>query len=165
MTGSNHSITFKNQIVADNTEGYDHSRDTYLRLRDNWTGLITLDPGEGRTNSFGRLQNIKSRLKIASGVTKLTGPSGTEYKANMMVHGNGTGFSDTKGNVLIDGGELYNPQSQYYYVDVRQYGQVTVTNGGKVYMPNAEWLNGISGAGRLTVAKGGSFHVGYMRHL
>ena len=73
LTGSNHSITFKNQIVADNTEGYDHSRDTYLRLRDNWTGLITLDPGEGRTNSFGRLQNIKSRLKIASGVTKLTG--------------------------------------------------------------------------------------------
>ena len=163
MTGSRQSITFKNQIVADNTPGYDYSRDTYILLRDTWNGPVTFDPGAGRTNSFGRLQNNKSRLVIASGVTEVTGPGGTGTNANLHVKGNGSSFEANIGSLLIDGGELYNPQTQNYWVDVNSYGQVTVTNGGRVYMPNAEWLNGLESPGRLTVAKDGVFDVGLLR--
>ena len=163
MTGSNHSITYKNQIVAENTDGYDYSRNTSLQLRTNWRGLITLDPGAGVTNAFGRLQNINSQLKLASGVTHVTGPGGTDESANLYVRGNGSSYASNNGNMLIDGGELYSEQGGSCWVDVRRYGQVTVTNGGKVYMPSTEWLNGLDGPGRLTVANGGEFTVNALR--
>ena len=162
MTGSNHSITYKNQILAENTEGYDYSRNTYLQIRDNWNGLITLDPGAGVTNAFGRLQNHRY-LKLASGVTYVTGPGGTDTSANLYVCGNKSSYASNNGNMLIDGGELYSDQGGACYVDVRRYGQVTVTNGGKVYMPNAQWLNGLDGPGRLIVANGGEFTVNILR--
>lgn len=160
-TGSNHTFIYKNRIVADNTSGYNYSRNTYIRLRENWHGLIVFDPGAEVTNAFGRLQNYQSQLKIASGVTHVTGAGGTDVNAHFYVMGDNKSFKSNYGNVLIDGGELYTELGSY--VDVRNYGQVTVTNGGKVYMPSVEWLNGLVGPGRLTVANGGEFTVHTLR--
>lgn len=158
--GNNDTLTYKCPIIAENTTGYDYSRDTYVTLRNNWKGLVVFDTGVARTNSFGRLLAY-TKLKIASGVTTLTGPGGVGTDAHLYVSGNGSGFTDNTGNLTISGGEVYSPQSGY--VDVGNYGQVTVTNGGKVYMPSVQWLNGHGSPGRLVIAKDGDFTVNNLR--
>ena len=160
-TGSNSAFTWKPQIVAEPDDDSDYSLDTYVKIRNNWVGLITFDPGEGRTNAFGRLFVDTRRLKLASGTTVVTGPaSGTQDSAVVYVKGNGsdTGFSTDRGYLLVDGGELSSPKMAGgdRYVDVSSYGQVVVTNGGKVVMPEGvQWLNGLNSPGKLTVAKDG----------
>ncbi|MCR5751183.1 MAG: hypothetical protein K6G91_04405 [Kiritimatiellae bacterium] len=162
LTGGTAQLTYGNQIVAEPDEGSKWSSDTFVTIRSDWTSLITFDPGAARTNAFGRLRTY-SRLKLASGVTAVTGPSGgTGASAVLYVKGNESSFSATHGNLLIDGGELYAPQSSRF-VDVRQYGQVAVTNSGKVYMPNVEWLNGLYTPGRLTIADGGEVTLDKLR--
>ena len=102
--------------------------------------------------------------KIAGGVTRVSGSGGaTEDTAILYVarSSSPTAFSDTTGNLLVDGGELY--ASQQVNVNVSDYGQVTVTNFGKVNMPKVDWLNGNSGRARLTVAKDGEFTVNLLR--
>lgn len=153
-------FTYKCRIIADPTEGYAYSRDTYVNINESWAGLIVFDPGTGHTNSFGRLK-VKSQLKVASGVTHLTGPGGTGESAHLLVNGNGTGYDSGKGNLLVDGGEIYTHLGSY--VDAHSYGQVTVTNGGKVYMPNIEWLNGLGSPARLTIADGGEVTLNTLR--
>lgn len=162
QTGGTASLTFRNLIVAEPSAGSQYSTNTYVTIRSDWTGLVTFDPGVARTNAFGRLRT-SGRLKIASGVTTVTGRSGlTGTGAILYVAGNESSFSTTRGNLLIDGGELYAPQSSRF-VDVRQYGQVTVTNNAKVYMPNVEWLNGLYTPGRLTIADGGDVTLDKLR--
>ena len=162
QTGGTAQLTYKNMIVAEPDEGLKWSSDTFVTIRNDWTSLVTFDPGVARTNAFGRLRTY-GRLKLASGVTAVTGPSsGTGGSAVLYVKGNESSFSETRGNLLIDGGELYAPQSSRF-VDVRLYGQVTVTNNAKVYMPNVEWLNGLYTPGRLTIAAGGDVTVDKLR--
>ena len=166
-TGSNSAFTWKSPIVAEPEEGSDYSEDTYVKIRSNWGGLITLDPGAGRTNAFGRLFVDTRRLKLASGVTCVTGPAaGTQDSAIAYVKGTGTGsFSTDRGYLLIDGGELFSPKmAADRYVDVSSNGWVVVTGGGKVTMPEGvQWINGLNGPGKLTVADGGSFAVEQLR--
>ena len=168
-TGSNSPFIWKSQIVAEPDDDSDYSLDTYVKIRSNWGGLITFDPGNGRTNAFGRLFVDTRRLKLASGTTVVTGPAaGTAENAITYVKGNGsdTGFSTDRGYLLVDGGELYSPKMTGgdRYVDVGAYGQVVVTNGGKVVMPEGvQWLNGLNSPGKLTVAKDGSFAVEQLR--
>ena len=163
LTAGTAALTYRNMIVAEPSEGLQFSTNAYVTIRSDWTSLVTFDPGAARTNAFGRLRTY-SRLKLASGVTAVTaGPSfGTGGSAVLYVKGNESSFSTTRGNLLIDGGELYAPQSSRY-VDVRMYGQVTVTNSGKVYMPNVEWLNGLYTPGRLTIADGGEVTLDKLR--
>lgn len=162
LTGATAALTYNNMIVAEPDEGSRWSADTYLTIRNDWTSLVMFDPGAARTNAFGRLRTY-GRLKLASGVTAVTGPSGgTGASAVLYVKGNESSFSATHGNLLIDGGELYAPQSSRF-VDVRLYGQVTVTNNAKVYMPNVEWLNGLYTPGRLTIADGGDVTLDKLR--
>lgn len=162
QTGGTAQLTYNNMIVAEPDEGSKWSSDTFVTIRNDWTSLVTFDPGVARTNAFGRLRTY-GRLKLASGVTAVTGPSGgTGASAVLYVKGNESSFSTTHGNLLIDGGELYAPQSERF-VDVRQYGQVTVTNNAKVYMPNVEWLNGLYTPGRLTIADGGDVTLDKLR--
>ena len=165
-TGSNSPFTYRSQIVAEPEDGSDYSEDTYVKIRSNWGGLITFDPGEGRTNAFGRLFVDTRRLKLASGVTAVTGPAtSTGENAIAYVKGNGSAFSTDRGYLLVDGGELYSPQmASDRYVDVGSYGQVVVTNGGRVVMPEGvQWINGLSSPGKLTVTKGGSLTVNQLR--
>ena len=162
---SNYTFTLGCPVVADATEGYDYSRNTYVQVRgkSGWEGLIVFDPGAGVTNAFGRLK-VAGRGKIASGVTRVTGPGGSEEDTALLYVGrssSSTGYSDTFGNLLVDGGELY--ASQQVNVNVSYYGQVTVTNFGKVYMPKVDWLHGNKGRAKLTVAKDGEFTVNLLR--
>ncbi len=155
-------FTYKCRVFAENSPGRDYSTNTYLNVSPNWTGLVVFDPGAGVTNAFGRLQ-VNARVKILSGVTYLTGPGGTGTSAFLYVSGGSTltDFSSTKGNLTIDGSEVYTSQSSY--VDLRYYGQVTVTNGGKLYMPSVHWLNGHGSPGRLTIADGGEVTLSNLR--
>ena len=155
-------FTYKCQVFAENSPGRNYSTNTYLNVSPNWTGLVVFDPGTGVTNAFGRLQ-VNARVKILSGVTYLTGPGGTGTSAYLYVSGGNTStdFSSTKGNLTIDGSEVY--ASQASYVDLRYYGQVTVTNGGKLYMPSVHWLNGHGSPGRLTIADGGEVTLSNLR--
>ncbi|MBP5542669.1 MAG: RNA polymerase sigma factor [Kiritimatiellae bacterium] len=165
-TGSNSPFTYKPIIVAEPDEGSDWSLDTYVKIRSNWGGLITFDPGANRTNAFGRLFVDTRRLKLASGVTAVTGPAtSTGESAITYVKGNGSAFSTDRGYLLIEGGELYSPKmTGDRYVDVGAYGQVIVTNGGKVTMPEGiQWINGLTTPGKLTVTKGGSLAVEQLR--
>ena len=167
-TGSNSPFTYKSQIVAEPDEGSDYSQDTYVKIRSNWGGLVTFDPGENRTNAFGRLVIDTRRLKLASGTTVVTGPAtSTGDSAITYVKGNGTTFSTDRGYLLVEGGELYSPameDGKDRYVDVGAYGQVVVQNSGKVVMTNGvQWLNGLNSPGKLTVANGGVFAVNQLR--
>lgn len=167
-TGSNSPFTYKAQIVAEPEEDSDYSLDTKVKIRSNWGGLVTFDPGEGRTNAFGRLFIDTRRLKLASGTTVVTGPAtSTGEDAIAYVKGNGSAFSTDRGYLLIDGGELYSPKmadNKDRYVDVGAYGQVVVTNGGKVAMADGvQWINGLTTPGKLTVTKGGSLAVNQLR--
>ena len=167
-TGSNSPFIWKSQIVAEPDDDSDYSLDTYVKIRSNWGGLITFDPGAGRTNAFGRLFIDTRRLKLASGTTVVTGPaSGTQNNAITYVKGTGTGsFSTDRGYLLIDGGELTSPKMTGgdRYVDVSSNGWVVVMNGGKVTMPSGvQWINGLNSPGKLTVANGGSLSVEQLR--
>ncbi len=162
---SNYTFTLGGPIIAEPTEGYDYSRNTHVQVRgkSGWEGLIVFDPGAGVTNAFGRLK-VAGRGKIASGVTRVSGPGGSTEDTALLYVARGssaTEYSDKWGNLLIDGGELY--ASQQVNANVSYYGQVTVTNFGKVYMPKVDWLNGSSGRGKLTVAKDGAFTVNLLR--
>ena len=165
-TGSNSPFTYNSQIVAEPEDGSDWSEDTHVKIRSNWGGLITFDPGENRTNAFGRLVVDTRRLKLASGVTVVTGPAtGTGESAITYVKGNGSAFSTERGYLLVDGATLHSPKmTGDRYVDVGSYGQVVVTNGGKVVMPEGvQWINGYSTPGKLTVTKDGSLSVEQLR--
>ena len=162
---SNYTFTLGGPVIAEPTSGYDYSRNTYVQVRgkSGWEGLIVFDPGAGVTNAFGRLK-VAGRGKLASGVTRVTGTSGaTEDTALLYVARSSTSteYSDKWGNLLVDGGELY--ASQGVNVNVSYYGQVTVTNFGRIYMPKVDWLNGSSGRAKLTVAKDGAFTVNLLR--
>ena len=165
-TGSNSPFTYKAQIVAEPEDNSDYSLDTKVKIRSNWGGLVTFDPGADRTNAFGRLFIDTRRLKLASGVTTVTGPAtSTGEDAILYVKGNGSAFSTDRGCLLIDGGELSSPKmTGDRYVDVGAFGQVVVTNGGSVTMPEGvQWINGLNSPGKLTVAKDGSFAVETLR--
>ncbi|MBQ7235263.1 MAG: hypothetical protein IJS36_07630, partial [Kiritimatiellae bacterium] len=167
-TGSNSPFTYKAQIVAEPEEDSDYSLDTKVKIRSNWGGLVTFDPGEGRTNAFGRLFVDTRRLKLASGTTVVTGPAtSTGEDAITYVKGNGSAFSTDRGYLIVDGGELSSPKmadNEDRYVDVGAYGQVVVTNGGKVVMSEGvQWINGLTTPGKLTVTKGGSLAVNQLR--
>ena len=159
-TGSNNTFTYKCPIIAENTAGATYSKDTYVQVVGDWSGLVVFDPGASVTNAPGKLR-VQGRAKLASGVTHVTtGAGGATTSASLYVSGSGS-YSSSKGNLLIDGGELYS--STGGNADVSTYGQVTVTNFGKVYMPKVDWLHGNSGCAKLTVAKDGEFLVNLLR--
>ncbi len=153
-TGS--PLVFKGVVKAETADS------TTTRLLVNHIGIfsaVVLDPGAGRTNAFGRL-TVKQIVKVASGVTRLSGPGSTGESANLFVCGRGStsGYTSNQGILNVDGGELYSTQGSIY-VDAKDYAQVTVTNGGKVVMPNAVYMNGNGTPAKLTVADGGIVHV------
>ena len=148
-------------IAAEKSPGCDYSTNTVVSFPGDWEGQNILDPGEGRTNVVGRI-NLASRLTIASGVTHVGNwKKGTDTTTPLYIHGTNFVYNVGKGNLVVSGGTLYCSQDRY--VDVSKRGHVTVTGAGKVYMPNVEWLNGLSGDGRLTVTNGGEFLVRVLR--
>lgn len=152
-------------IVADSSPGLDFSTNTVVTIPSDRPGMVVFSPGANVTNDIGRLE-VRRDLKIASGVTRLGSATKTTGDNNgtplLLVVGNNDSDIGDRGNLVIDGATLYSSQERY--VDIRYCGQVVVTNGGKVLMPNVEWLNGFkSSATSLVVANGGVFEVATLR--
>lgn len=158
--GAGGTLTLNN-LAADASPGLDFSTDTIVDVPSTWGGTIVLNPTAGTTNAIGRL-SVSGRAKVTGGGTRLGAPSlATGAGALLYVNGNSSAFSGTRGNVVVDGGTIYASQDNRY-VEVSNYGQVTVTNGGRINMPGTEWLNGLTNPGRLTV-NNGEFVVGTLR--
>ena len=123
-----------------------------------WGGFVVLDPGEGRTNRFDRI-NVARNLEIASGVTIVRSPSkGIEAGGPIYIAGNNSSYSNGYngyGCLKVSGGQLVIDGNRY--VTAHKWGQVLV-NGGTIsgMTDNAEYLNGLSSTpGTLTIENGG----------
>ena len=156
---TNTGCTIRSRIAAKKASGLDYSTSTRVSFKAN-SGV--LNPGAGVTNIVGAM-TVAGKLTVSSGVTQLGAPkNATGDSAMLYVVGNWNNFNTSSIGVLeVAGGTLY--ATQNYYVDTRQYAQVTVKDGGKVVMPSAEWLNGLYNPSRLTVSNGGEFRVSTLR--
>lgn len=150
--GASGSISWNN-LAAEPSPGIDFNTNSVVDVPGKWSGLVTLNPTVGTTNAIGRL-SIGGRAKVTGGTTRLGAPKlATGAGALLYVDGNSSAFSATRGNFAVEGATLFASDSPRY-VEVSHYGQVSVSGGGRVYMPGAEWLNGLNGPGRLTIGNG-----------
>ena len=131
-----------------------------------WGGFVVLDPGEGRTNRFDRI-NVVRNLEIASGVTIVRSPSKeTEAGGPIYIAGNNSSYSNGYngyGCLKVSGGKLVIEGNRY--VTAHKWGQVLV-NGGTIsgMTDKAEYLNGLSSTpGRLTIENGGKVEFSLVR--
>ena len=139
-----------------------------LKVVATWPGTTALAPNEGVTNRIGKLQ-VNGVLRIDSGTTLVTSncAAGVGTSSPLLVYGNGSSFSDTRGCLVVAGGVLKVPT--YCYVTVGNYGQVIVTNGVLDLTATRELLSGINGPnvnngnGRTTVAHGGEIWCNVLR--
>ena len=139
-----------------------------LKVVSSWTGTTALAPEEGVTNRIGKLQ-VDGVLRIDSGTTLVTSncAAGVGTASPLLVCGNGSSFSETRGCLVVAGGVLKVPT--YCYVTVGNYGQVIVTNGVLDLTATRELLSGINGPnvangnGRTTVAHGGEIWCNALR--
>ena len=157
--GTQSSLTFCGEIKGEAVDGLDFPTNTTFKVLNNWNGTVAIGPGEGRTNDLGRL-SIDGRLVVTSGVTRIANAhtintnSGIGDYATAYVSGNGSAYNDYKGHLVVSGGELYAPQvNRRFHVD--RYGHVEVKDGGKINIPNLEYLNGINSPATLTLTNGG----------
>ena len=139
-----------------------------LMVVSSWSGTTALAPNEGVTNRIGKLQ-VNGVLRIDSGTTLVTSncAAGVGTACPLLVSGNGSSFSDTRGCLVVAGGVL--KVTQNCYITVGNYGQVIVTNGVLDLTATRELLSGINGAnvangnGRTTVAHGGELRCAALR--
>ena len=112
---------------------------------------------------------VNGVLRIDSGTTLVTSncAAGVGTACPLLVSGNGSSFSDTRGCLVVAGGVL--KVTQNCYITVGNYGQVIVTNGVLDLTATRELLSGINGAnvangnGRTTVAHGGELRCAALR--
>lgn len=152
------ATTLNSPIAAKKAPGLDYS--TSARVNVN-AGASMMNPGAGVTNVVGSM-TVQSKLTVSSGVVHLgVAANATGTSAMLYICGNWNNFNSGMGYLDVAGGTLFSEQT--VYVDARQFAQVSVRDGGKVIMPNVEWLNGLYNASRLTVANGGEFTIGTLR--
>ena len=85
-----------------------------LKVVSSWPGTTALAPEEGVTNRIGKLQ-VYGVLRIDSGTTLVTSncAAGVGTSSPLLVYGNGSSFSETKGCLVIAGGVLKVPNNCY----------------------------------------------------
>ena len=135
------SFTIGSQIVG--------PTNSYVQTVSNWTGnrRIVFDPGEGRTNSFGRLALYLDAV-INSGVTMLTKQYSSADPHNNNLHVGGSGSSLT-----INGGELHvNHDSTYATTK----GNLYVYGGLADFDTKNELLHAFSASATTVVARAGT---------
>ena len=154
-------LTYNNLILAPPSSGLDYSTDTAISVSGKYSwGPVVFDPGAGRTNAFGRLDLADGgHATIKSGATLV---SGATDALNVAGDGSSFGTGKGKGDLLVEGGTLYAPQSNIR-ANVSAFGQVRVQNGGRIDMPNGDWRNGNGTPGRLAIGNGGEFDVYTLR--
>lgn len=134
--GSSDTLTVKGEIHGETTGGLDYPTNTHFLVKQNWSGLMELDPGAGHTNDVGTL-NVRGRLNIASGVTRVA--IGLDNTKNTIVQSESitTGYRNGgKALVYVCGG---GPGGSRHVDDYdSRYGQLAV-NGGQIASPEDQW--------------------------
>jgi len=161
----NANLRIKGTITGDNSSnGYPTG--AKVRAHSNWTGgVTTLDPGDGRSNSFGPLR-VDGRLEIASGTTTLitAKPGQKADNAPLFVCGDSSSYKDTRGRLLVSGGLLRNAQNDRY-MHIDNYGQLDIAGGTVSLAQNSacEFLNALTRPSRTIIRDGGFLHVSLLR--
>ena len=162
--GSQGRIAIHGEIHGEITAGNTTPLGTALHVKNGgtWNGTVALDPGAGHTNDIGRLINY-GRLEVTSGVTRVVAVDGGtgEGSAMVFINGNNSAFNGNFGHLVVNGGTLVTvPQaSGDRFLIARQYAHTEITNGGKIDMPKACYVNGLSSPASLTIADGGELKV------
>jgi len=166
--GSSGRLAIHGEIHGEITAGNTAPFGTALHVKNGgtWNGTVSLDPGAGHTNDIGRLINY-GRLEVTSGVTRVTGNSaGTaEGSALMFISGtysNQSAFNNYFGHLIVNGGTLVTvpqPDGENRFLIAQKYAQTEITNGGKIDMPKACYVNGLQSPAKLTIADGGELKV------
>ena len=127
-----------------------------------WTGWNDLNPPDNRTNLLNKLR-VDGRLRISSGTTLVRQDCGANIDDNcpLFLYGNGSSFNDARGNLTMTGGVL--KVTKFCYAIVKNYGQLNVLGGVFDTTAAHEWINGLGGAGRTTVANGGELRSAAVR--
>ena len=153
--------------APDATLGFATNAQVTVYHNSSWNGTIAFDPGIGRTNDVGILR-VEKRLRIASGTTRIgsarerasesTNEAGAGDATLFIRTSSNNGYSESQGNLVIDGATLYDSQSNRCVV-AGYYGQVTLTNTAVVNTPGVDWVLGHSGPAKLSVLDGSSMFV------
>ncbi|MDO5319492.1 MAG: autotransporter-associated beta strand repeat-containing protein [bacterium] len=137
--------------------------DSIFMSAPDWTGTVAFDPGEGKTNTLGKLY-VAGNLVLASGTTLVTSNSvgnAQDAKEAFYVNGGASSFAGTKGRLIFAGGNLKTVHD--HYLNVEGYGEVIITNGHLDASVSREWLNGLATPGRTFVGGNGMLSVQRLR--
>ena len=162
-TGSQGRLVIGGEIKTEPSPGLDYTTNNLFQVRGDWAGTVVIGPGEGITNNLGRVY-VGACLEVTNGVFRL-GVGGQKMGGHSLVEilnvtGNGSSFSNTKGHLKLTAGELYSTQGNYS--EVSNYGHIEVV-GGKLNVPNSNFLTGLTGPAKISVSNNGEFVVGTFR--
>ncbi|MBR4611971.1 MAG: RNA polymerase sigma factor, partial [Kiritimatiellae bacterium] len=134
--GSSSTLTVNGEIRGVAAGGLDYPTNTHFLVKQNWNGLVKLDPGAGHTNDVGTL-DVRGRLRIESGVTRVA--IGLDNTKNMGVRHDNMAIGNRNGGnalVYVCGGGPWGSKriGDYDY----RYGQLAV-NGGQIATPEDQW--------------------------
>jgi len=163
--GSQGRLVFHGEIHGEITNGGNGFPNTILHVKNGgtWNGTVALDPGAGHTNDVGRIVNA-GRLEVTSGVVRVANTSASPYEGNALVYvgGNGSSKNNYRGHLIINGGTLVTepqPDGENRFLTAVSYADVEITNGGKIDMPKACYVNGLNSPASLTISDGGEMRV------
>ncbi len=127
-----------------------------------WPGCLEIGPADERTNTIGRLR-VEGHLRHVAGTTLITSNAPGKISANapFYVAGNGSSYQSNMGVFEVAGGTVKVTQS--CFMDVKQYGQVIVTNGLLDAWNTAEYLNAHPSPARLIVGGNGTMTCRLLR--
>jgi autotransporter-associated beta strand protein len=111
------------------------------------TGALTLDPGQGQTNTLGSLYITGSNtVTLASGTTQLTSATGADSTAGLLLR---------NGSLILDGGNLVTTNNAFAQFG----GNVLTIKAGSTYTSGGNFLMAYGGTSTLNLS-GGSMTVG-----
>jgi len=133
-----------------------------LRAVSNWSGCLEIGPEDERTNTIGKLR-VDGHLRHVAGTTLVTSnaPGKIGADAPFYVTGNGSSYQPNKGVFEVAGGTV--KVTPTCWMDIRNYGQVIVTNGLLDAANTAEYLNALSGPARTLVGGNGTMTCRQLR--
>ena len=162
-TGSQGRLVIGGEIKTEPSPGLDYTTNNLFQVRGDWAGTVVIGPGEGITNSLGRV-HVGACLEVTSGVFRLAAGGqkmgGHSLEEFLNVTGNGSSFSNTRGHLKLTAGELYSTQG--LYSEVSNYGHIEIV-GGRLNIPSSHLLTGLTGPAKISVSNNGELVVGAFR--
>jgi autotransporter-associated beta strand protein len=126
-----------------------------------WPGCLEIGPEDERTNMIGRLR-VEGHLRHVAGTTLITSnTTQTGVEAPLYITGDDASYKSNRGVFEVAGGTV--KVTRYCRMDIRQYGQVIVTNGLLDAWNTAEYLNAHPSPARLIVGGNGTMTCRLLR--